>query len=127
MSLPPDLSRLGDSLQQAADREVARRRRAWALRTATLGAVLACVSGGLVPDSLAPGLRAPAGLAENAQSRCTDRQNMRRNPCSDPPAFVTDAAAGRESPTVIAHFGDAAQQSGRPRPESGPGGYANLY
>lgn len=126
MSLPPDLSRLGDSLEQAADREVARRRRAWALRTATFGAMLACLSAGLVPDSLAPALRAPDGPV-STQSRCTDPQNMRRNPCSDPPAFVTDAAAGRESPTVIAHFGDAAQQSGQPRPESGPGGYAALY
>ena len=126
MSLPPELSRLGEDLQKAARREVARRRRAWALRTAVAGAVLACLSAAFVPDELAPAIRGQAVVAANEPSRCTEPQNMRRSHCTDPPALMTAAAAGRESPTVVAHFGDAAQ-SGRERPPTGPGGFATLY
>ena len=115
MPLPPDLSRLGEELQRAADREVARQRRLWLARTATVAATCAFFTAALAPSSLAPGLRTPAGIPAAELSRCTDAKSMRRAPCSYPPALVTDAATGRESETIVAHLSDAAQ-SGTRRP-----------
>ena len=126
MTLPPELSRLGDHLQQAADREVRRRRRAWAARTALAATAFAWLSITLAPATLSPALRTSAPAVTIAESpRCTDARLVQRSPCEGPP-LLTDAATDRESPTVVAHFGDAAQ-SGRPRPETGPGGFAALY
>ena len=121
MSLPPELSRLGEDLHEAARREVARRRRAWTVRTAVLGALLASLSMGLTPQTLGPAKRGAEAIPVAEVSRCTDAGSIRRRPCSDPPAFITDAAAGRHSQTIVAHLGDAAQ-SGRPQPwRAGPG------
>jgi hypothetical protein len=121
MSLPPDLSRLGDDLEHAAGREVTRRRRIWAARTATLGAVFACLSAGLAPDSVGPGLRtvssAQALIATAELPRCVDARPMRRGPCGDAPPLLTDAASGRESDTIVQLLGDAAQSK-----RTGPSG-----
>ena len=130
MSLPPELSRLGDDLEHAAGREVTRRRRIWAARTATVGAVFACLSAALAPDSVAPALRAvpsaDALIATAGLPRCVDARPMRRGPCGDAPALLTDAASGRESYAIVEHLGDAAQ-SKRPGPSGWGAGHRPLY
>jgi hypothetical protein len=129
MSLPPDLSRLGDDLQDAARREVVRRRRAWAARTATVATLLASVSAALAPIDLGPAQRAPVTATASVSSalpRCADDPPIRRGRCGQGPVIQTDAAAGRDSDSIVMHRSDAAQ-SGRPRPATGPGGFATLY
>lgn len=130
MSLPPDLSRLGDDLERAAGREMRRRRRIWAARTATVGALFACLSAALAPDSLAPAQRvvdgAEALIATAGLPRCADVRQMRQSPCGYPPALLTDAAAGRESHVIVQHLGDAAQSGGM-RPNSWGLGGRSTY
>lgn len=113
MTLPPELSRLADELEDAAGREVRRRRRVWAARTATVGALLACVSASFAPQALAPAERAPepfaALVASTSIPGCADIGVMRHEPCREGAGLMTDAAHARESASIVPHRGDASQ------------------
>ena len=113
MSLPPDLSALGEHFERAARRAIRRRRRLRAARTAVAATAAALAFGAVEPADLAAPVRwaTEDSMADLAAipHRCVALPTMRNEACRDWQAFVSDAAAGPESPTVIAYAGDATQ------------------
>jgi hypothetical protein len=86
MALPPELSRLGEHLEDAARRTVLRRRRRRAVATALTGAAAAWGCLTLSPAVTQDAQRAAVALEESSEyvlalPTCAEIPGIRRGPC----------------------------------------------